>query len=196
MIKMYLSIFATILSHTVAKIGDVFSHLWAWVIGLGLFTFEAVTGQKLIINTVIILTVLDAVWGIAVAVKRKEFTLSELMRQTVYKFLVYGTVLLAFILMDRAISDTTTIELSVTSGIAASLICVCELWSSSASMLILFPRMPFLRALRKAMKGEMANKLDCEPDEVEKILSGARKPQGRDKHGRFISTKKKKNGRL
>lgn len=54
-------------------------------------------------------------------------------------------------------------------------IILVELWSTAASMLICFPRMPFLQLLKKALVGEIASKLRVKPEDVEIALEALRK---------------------
>ena len=69
-----------------------------------------------------------------------------------------------------------------------------EAWSFSASLLILFPKNSFLRLMQKALTGEIAKKLGCEPEEVEDILKSYRdkKVPARNSKGQFVSKKKGK----
>ncbi len=161
---------------------------WAWLAGFGLFIAEAVSGGSLIIYLVVIATAIDLVCGIAVAIKRKNFAKSELMRLTVEKFVVYGAALLVFLCVDKAIENETSWDFALTSGVVGVVITMTEAWSFLASMLILFPKNPFLRMFQKALVGEIARKLQCEEEAVEAILKdarGRRKP-ARDAKGRFV----------
>ena len=165
-----------------------------WLAGLGLFIVEALTGGKLVIYTVVIAAIIDLACGIAVSQKKKQFTLSELMRNTVEKLAVYGAVLLAFLCLDKVISADTTLDIAITSGLVGAVITMSEAWSFSASLLILFPKNSFLRLMQKALTGEIAKKLGCEPEEVEAILKSYRdkKVPARNSKGQFVSKKKGK----
>ena len=143
-----------ILEHFMNKLSVVLSTAWGWVVG---FTVVAV--------------VMDAAWGIASSVKQGRFTKSELMRDSLSKLAVYGSVILLFILIDKL--------LGVGNGLSTSVICICiilvELWSTAASMLICFPNMPFLQLLKKALVGEIASKLNVKPEDVEAALDKMKK---------------------
>ena len=110
--------------------------------------------------------VLDAVWGIAASLVQKRFALSELARDTIAKLAVYGTAVFVFILIDKLTG--------LSGGLTTSIICVgiilVEMWSMSASMLICFPHMPFLKILKKALAGEIASKLNVKPEDVTEAL--------------------------
>ena len=166
----------------------------AWVSGFLLFIFDALTGGKLIIYIVLIAAVVDLICGIAVAVKRKEFTRSDLMRQTVEKFLVYGLVLFVFLCVDHVIERETGFQTDITSGLVGVVMTLTEAVSFTASLLIMYPNNAFLRMFQKALKGEPARKLNCEEEEVDKILalSRKRKAQPRAKNGRYMKAQPKK----
>ena len=117
------------------------------------------------------------------------------MRQTVEKLVVYGTAMLVFLCIDKAIETETSWEFALTSGVVGVVIAMTETWSFLASLLILFPTNPFLRMFQKALVGEIARKLQCDEDEVEAILKESvrrkKKAQPRGKNGQFVPRKKK-----
>ena len=185
------------IAHISQKLLEALRYPASWLAGLGLFIADAVSGGVLIVYLVIIATAIDLICGIAVSIKRKNFAKSELMRQTVEKFVVYGTALLVFLCIDKAIAAETSWEFALTSGVVGVVIAMTETWSFLASLLILFPTNPFLRMFQKALIGEIARKLQCDEEEVEKILkeSVRRKKamrQPRDPKGQFTPKPKKK----
>ena len=137
---------------------------------------------------VVISATIDLVCGIAVANKKKEFTLSELMRQTVEKLIIYGLALLVFLCVDVVIEQETGFQTDLTSGLIGVMITLIEMWSFMASLLILFPNNAILKLLQKKLTGEIARKLGCEENEVSAILNASRKKKAvkRDNKGRFI----------
>jgi len=186
---------AIIISNTWHKILEILQYPAGWLAGLGLFITDAVSGGRLIIYLVVIATVIDLFCGIAVSVKRKNFAKSELMRLTVEKLVVYGTAMLVFLCIDKAIEAETSWEFALTSGAVGVVIAMTETWSFLASLLILFPANPFLRMFQKALVGEIARKLQCEEDEVEMILKESvkrkKKVQPRAKNGQFVPKNQK-----
>ena len=172
------------------KLLDILHYPAGWLAGFGIFIADAVTGGKFVIYTVVLASVIDLICGIAVSKKKKKFTLSELMRQTVEKLAVYGFVLLAFLCLDKVIDAETTLDITITSGVVGAIITMAEAWSFSASLLILFPKNAFLRLMQKALTGEIARKLGCEPEEVDKILNNYRRVKpARNAKEQFISNK-------
>lgn len=178
----------TYINHVWEKLGEIFQYPITWLSGLGLFIVDAIGGAQVIIYMVVIAATVDLICGIAVARKKKEFTLSELMRQTVEKLLVYGLTLLVFLCVDATIEKETAFAVDISSGIIGALIVLTEVWSFLASLLILFPDNPVLKMLQKQLTGEIARKLGCTDEEVKDILKASRKKNKpkRGKDGRFI----------
>lgn len=178
------------INHVWDKIVEIFQYPITWFGGLGLFVVDAVSGGKIVIYMVVISATIDLMCGIAVAHKKKEFTLSELMRQTVEKLVIYGLALLVFLCVDSAIEAEIGFQIDITSGIVGVLITLTEVWSFMASLLIIFPKNPILRMLQKQLTGEIARKLGCEENAVTEIMNASRRmKQKRGKDGRFIKKK-------
>ena len=160
-----------IIEHFFNKLMVVLSTMWGWVMCLFLIITNFLTGYETMVGFTVLAVVMDAVWGIASSLKQKRFTKSELARDSFSKLAVYGSVILIFILIDKLIG--------VGNGLTTSVICIgiilVELWSTAASMLICFPRMPFLQLLKKALVGEIASKLRVKPEDVEIALEALRK---------------------
>lgn len=182
----------TILSRVWQKVVEMLHYPAGWFMGLLMFVADAVSGGRLVIYTVVVASVLDLGCGIAVSHKRGKFTLSELIRQTVEKLAVYGTVLLAFLCLDKVLAIETTLDITITSGLVGAVITMAEAWSFAASLLILFPKNAFLRLMQKALTGEMARKLGCDEEEVTAILNTYRKRKpARNEKGQFVKKEKK-----
>ena len=154
------------IEHAGVKLYAILHTLLGWVVAGLLFLADYVVGHELAVGLVVFVTLMDAVWGISVSIKHKKFALSELARLTIGKLAVYGCALLAFIGLDKMIDMTLT-----TSFVGAAIVLV-ELWSASASMLILFPNFLFLKLFRKALTGEIASKLKIPEEEVDAVLNG------------------------
>ena len=137
-----------ILEHFMNKLSVVLSTAWGWAVCVGLIVANFLAGYETMVGFTVAAVVMDAAWGIASSVKQGRFTKSELMRDSLSKLAVYGSVILLFILIDKL--------LGVGNGLSTSVICICiilvELWSTAASMLICFPNMPFLQLLKKAQE--------------------------------------------
>jgi len=154
------------LKHIGVKLLGILQTVQGWVAAGLLFLLDFIAGHELAVGLVVAVTLMDAAWGITVSIHRRKFALSELARLTIGKLAVYGCAMLVFIGLDKLIGMT------LTASVVGAAITLVELWSASASMLILFPNFLFLKLLRKALTGEIASKLGVEPEEVEKVLAG------------------------
>jgi hypothetical protein len=148
------------------KLQSILHTLAGWVVGLLLFLGDFIGGHELAVGLVVFVTLMDAIWGISVSIKKKRFALSELARLTIGKLAVYGCAMLTFIGLDKMIGMT------LSASIISTAICLVELWSASASMIILFPNFFFLKLFKKALTGEIASKLKIPEEEVDAVLNG------------------------
>ena len=159
------------LENFLTKLIDALSTSWGWLIGAIMFVVNLVVGYEAMISFVVLAVVIDAFWGIASSLKQHKFTLSELGRNSLGKLAVYGTSMLLFIIIDKL--------LGINNGLPTNVICVSiilvEVWSTSASMLICFPNMPFLQLMKRALTGEIPSKLNVPPSEVEEVLKALKK---------------------
>lgn len=142
------------------KLAGILSTVQGWLAALIIFIGSYFAGHRVIVLLVVFVTIMDAFWGILVSLKRKRFALSELARLTISKLAVYGCALAVFVGLDL-ITGT-----ALTATVVGSAIVLVEFWSSSASMLILFPDFLFLRILGKALTGEIARKLEISEEDV------------------------------
>lgn len=167
-------------TNTIHKLMEILSTLQGWAAAALLVVANYFAGYETNVTLTVLAIVMDCVWGIAAALKQGRFTLSELGRDTVMKISVYGTAIVIFIAIDRL--------LHVDGGLTLSIICaviiLVEFWSMSASALICFPNMPFLRLMKKALAGEIASKLGVPTEQVEDTLDGLRKARDKRRRGK------------
>ena len=90
------------------KLQSILHTLAGWVVGLLLFLGDFIGGHELAVGLVVFVTLMDAVWGITVSIKKKRFALSELARLTIGKLAVYGCAMLTFIGLDNDARNTHT----------------------------------------------------------------------------------------
>lgn len=155
-----------IITNLINKLLLILGTVQGWVVGLSLMVIDYFAGHAFVIFLVVAVTLMDACWGIAVSLRQGRFTLSELGRLTIDKIAVYGCAMFVFVGLDKFVGS------NLTASLVGAAIVLIEFWSSCASMLILFPHMPFLRMMEKALKGEIADKLHIHPDEVDCALYG------------------------
>ncbi len=150
--------------HVLEKLQAILHTVQGWVVAFVLFAADYIAGHELAVGLVVAVTLMDAVWGITVSIRKARFALSELARLTIGKLAVYGCAMLVFIGLDKMVGMT------LSASVVGAAITLVELWSASASMLILFPNFLFLKLLRKALRGEIASKLGVKEEDVEDLL--------------------------
>ena len=163
------------------NLGAAFSTSFGWVVAL-LSAFATIIAPEKTSFIVVGLAIMaDLFWGVAAAIKLKKFFLSTALRDTVKKIGIYSFALLgAFAIESIAHAEGTFIAVRTIAIFAA----VCEFWSMSASMLIIYPNMPFLRIFRMQLKGEIASKLSKNIDVDNIFNDNTDDTEGDKKHSR------------
>ena len=138
----------------------------AFMFGINVI-IDMLTGYRMEFQTVIIMVVLDCIWGIARACKCKEYTTSDLMRESFSKLIVYSTLMFIGVCIGKVLDFNENWSLTT----IAALICLVEGYSITGNMLIVFPNMPIVKFLRKIVKGEIASKLHICAEDVDDYLS-------------------------
>ena len=156
---------AIILEHSMQKLGNIFSTFLGWILAIALFVADYFAGHSFICMLVVAVTFMDAVWGIALSLKRGEFALSELGRLTIAKLAVYGCVMFVFVGLDKQVDN------NIAASAIGTAIVLVELWSSCGSMSVLFPEFLFLRLMRRLLVGEIARKLQVQESQVEEEIA-------------------------
>ncbi len=134
---------------------------------LGCLVLNYISGYEGMLVFIMLCVLVDAFWGIFVALKMGRFARSDLFRQSVIKMSAYGTVLFMLIGMERILG----IESVLPTAIIASVIAACELWSICGNIMIVNPNIPVLSLMRNVLKGEIARKLGIEESDVETALN-------------------------
>ena len=169
------------------KLMEVLSTFGGWLLTILLAIINFLGGYKMAIIAVVVCILLDAIWGITAAIKRGSYARSELMRDTLSKAGAYGSGLLMFMLIEALIGVGWTYGTDT----LAAVICITELWSMSANILIINPRVPFFRMLNKALTGEIARKLGISEDEVQETFKEIEKENKKEEKKRKEANKKK-----
>jgi|GEM_PF-342193 len=173
------------ISHFFEKLGCALQTFWGWMVALALVVADYFAGHAFVVFLVLATTLMDAIWGIAVSLHEKKFALSELGRLTIGKLLVYGGAMFVFVGLDKFIDST------ITASVVGAAIVLVEFWSSSASMLILFPDFLWLRLMRKALVGEIARKLNISEDEVKEEMEQHDRDRSKRENARLERMRKK-----
>ena len=147
-----------------AKLYMLLTSIGGWIAAVLFAAFNFFQPEKYAFLVVLTAILLDAVFGLTVAVGvRGDFALSKLGRVTLFKISAYFAALIITYMVERLLhSDGGFIGVKVAAGWAAA----CEFWSLSASVLIVWPDMPFFKLMRTALKGEIESKLGKEVSNV------------------------------
>ena len=132
-----------------------------WIVALFTMLVTFIAPEKTSFIVVGFAIVADLFWGIAAAIKLKKFFLSTALRDSIKKIGIYSFALLGAMAIETIAHAEGTFVAVRTIAIFAA---VCEFWSMSASMLIIYPNMPFLRIFRGQLKGEIESKLSKNVD--------------------------------
>jgi len=140
----------------------VFTTLWGWILICFSAFWAFIRPEAFAFAAVFIAVVFDLIWGVASALKRKKFILSESLRDTFIKIAIYSSSLLFVYTIERVFHEEWLIVTRTLCAFAAT----CEFLSASASMLIIKPDMAFLKLFRLQLKGEIAKKMGRNAEEI------------------------------
>lgn len=144
------------------QIKEILSCTYGWLLIIVNCIFMFFAPEKASFIVVGLLILADLIWGVLASLKLKKFILSKALRETFKKVNIYSFALAGAYLIELIIHDSGFIGIKVLALLAAC----CELWSMSASMLIIKPDMPFLRIFRLQLKGEMESKVNKNLDKI------------------------------
>lgn len=159
--------FYNCLERIVNKITLIFSSSGGWWAALLMSAISFLGPEKNAFIGLMLAVALDMVWGVAVSIKEGKFILSYLLRETILKILIYISVLFVALFIERSLDES----LGIATRIICALAALCELWSACANILIICPRMPFIRVLKKYLSGEIASKINMSKDDVENVMN-------------------------
>lgn len=149
------------ISKTLMNVLYALQTMLGWIVVLFAMLVTFIEPEKTSFIVVGLAILSDLFWGIAAAIKLKKFFLSTALRDTVKKIGIYSFALLGAMGIESIAHAEGTFVAVRTIAIFAA---VCEFWSMSASMLIIYPNMPFLRIFRSQLKGEIESKLSKNVD--------------------------------
>jgi len=132
----------------------VFSTVLGWILAVVNFLLTLIYPEETTFLVVFVAVVLDLVFGIWAARKQKKFILSESLRETPKKVIMYFSCLLMLFLVEKYISPFDNIATKIMAAIIAG----NELFSMAGNMLIIKPDLVFLKIFRKQLKGEIESK--------------------------------------
>ena len=150
------------------SIHKVFSNVFGWIIAVFTAYLSWLGNDSGSILLVVVALVWDMAWGIAAAVKRHNFVLSYLLRETFCKIIVYVGAMSIVLFAERMLGLTSGFTVRIIAVIATSV----ELFSSAGNILIIKPDFVFVRFFGKYLIGEIADKMKISHDEARQMLDG------------------------
>jgi hypothetical protein len=143
------------------QLGNALSTVWGWIVLILTAAFTFIEPEKTSFIVVGGAVAADLFWGVIAAVKMNKFIVSAAFRETIKKVGIYSFALLGALAIEKITHTEGSFIAVRTIAVFAA---VCEFWSMSASMLIIYPNMPFLRIFRSQLKGEIKSKLSKNVD--------------------------------
>lgn len=147
----------------IEKILKPLENVCGWVFNALAFalTFVGDNG-KLLLGAVAVVVVIDIVFGTWVSMKNGHYFESKRLRESATKLFVYFGLQLIAIILDKVIGD----DILICTRITTALIVVCELWSTLASVSIIYPDFPIGKLLKKYLVGEISKKLEIDEQTI------------------------------
>lgn len=146
--------FIYVLNYTIELFSKACSSVYSVLFAIFMFVINFLAPEKFAFAIVLVAVLIDAFFGVLVAIKSKKFILSSLGRRVFIKISAYYSALIMLFLVEKLIHDTGFIGVKLASAWAVA----CEFWSFSAHVLILSPNAVFFRVARVQLRGEMERK--------------------------------------
>lgn len=161
-----------ILTRWAGKLADLLAHSYGRLITLVGFTLGFIAPVKYAFVAMGVAVVGDLLFRVMSLLKLRRSILSERLRETPVKVIVYFGFMVVVFVTERIF----VAENFVVTKTGCVLACVCEIWSMLGSVLIIWPDMLFPRLLKKQLRGEVeakigkdiANQLDTYGKETDK----------------------------
>lgn len=150
------------LLHQLAVLDKVAASYYGLALAALCNAFAFFAPEKYAFLVVYVAIFLDALFGVWVAIKRRQFILSKLGRQSLLKVISYSSALVLLYMVEHLAHEGAFIGVRVAAAWAAA----CEFWSMSAYVLILWPDANFFKVMRSHLRGEIAAKLGKDPAEI------------------------------
>lgn len=161
----------TIFIRILHRIGMMFCNIYGWLLMLASGYVCWLGTEAGCIELVLAGCGWDLLWGVAAAIKQKNFVLSRLLRETFVKIFVYVGVLTMVLLAERNLNPEWSVTVTVISTIAFAI----ELFSASGNILIVKPNFPFVSFFGVFLVGEIADKMKISKEEAKAMLKGEKK---------------------
>lgn len=137
------------------KLQEMLGQSCGWVLSAAAFLLNFIAPVKYAFLAMGVAMLMDLLFSMVSTCKQGKFILSQIIRDTPAKVIVYGGFMLVVYVTERIFGDDTSL---LTKG-GCALACACELWSMLGSALIIWPNMLFPKLLKLQLKGEIEAKL-------------------------------------
>lgn len=142
-------------------IGKLFESVYGYLLFCVSLVTSFMAGEKKAITIVLLAIFADLIFGIWTSIKQKKFATSQLIQDTFIKLTVYGIPLLLIGLSGQMFS-----EWGIAFYVGCAIAVACELWSISAHLLIIAPKLPFVKLLRFQLQDEIKSKTGKDIEEL------------------------------
>lgn len=142
--------------------------VWGWILLAFTAFWDFIEPDAASLFIIVVAIVFDFLCAMLRCYKTKTHLQSLKGQGTFKKLLVYLPLLMVCFAIERTIHDSSFMVSKLLCAIAAS----CELWSASASLLIFYPEMPFLKLFRLQLRKEIEKKTGIKTDDIFKENEG------------------------
>ena len=151
------------------SIENLLSIFWGKILVVILFILSVFSPISGLIHVTLILVFIDLILGVSVTLKKKgvDEIVSNKLRNTLFKTAFYLGFLMLSFLIEREVAGVDCYVPKLIFSIMGAV----ELWSIAGNALILSPKMPFLKLLRKYLTSEIAKKMEIDKRDVEETLN-------------------------
>lgn len=140
------------------KLAEILSHSYGRLMALATFALSFLAPVKYAFAAMGFAILMDLLLRVISLIKRKQFILSERIRDTLAKIMVYFCCMIVVYVAEHIFSD----ESFIMTRLGCTLACACELWSMLASAMIISPSLVFPKLLKLQLTGEIESKLGKE----------------------------------
>ncbi|MDR3119651.1 MAG: hypothetical protein LBU44_09625 [Mediterranea sp.] len=144
-----------IIKSVINRLRCILSSVYGWLSAMAVYVFHFFAPAWYLFAAVGILILIDLGWGIVVSCKKGGFAYSAAARETCKKIAIYVSCLGSVYIIEHIFHSEVTFT-SIVAGLAGA----CEIWSFSASILIIAPNFPFISLFRAQLRGKWRKSWD------------------------------------
>lgn len=165
----------------IAKITSLYSNTYAWVGTLGTFLLTFFGDTASYVGYIAVACFLDLICGLIRSFKTEhKGVVSSRLVNFVSKCAIYFLLFLSFVLIDKTITDAEQGSMWLTRSYTAIII-FSEVISMLANLSVSFPNFKAFALVNMLIKSEVADKLNIEKSEIDKVFSNKNNDNKNDK---------------